>query len=92
MPSADDEMTIREVGRTLADFRNEMRTALQQLVRADVYRAEQAAALARIAALEKAGERDEAERASTRRLLLGALITAAASVVTSLMLAAILAN
>jgi len=92
MPTPDDDMSLREIARTLADFRFEFRNQIGQLVRADVYRAEQAAAIARIAALEKGAEREESERASTRRLLLGALITAAASVVTSLMLAAILAG
>lgn len=92
MPSADDDMSLREIARTLADFRLEFRSQVAQLVRADVYRAEQAAHMARTAALEKDRERDDTERAAMRRLMLGALVTAAASIVTSLMLAAILTH
>lgn len=89
MPSADDDMSLREIARTLADFRLEFRSQVAQLVRADVYRAELAAVVARIAALEKAAERDEADRAASQRQRTGAIIMAAASLVVALILAAI---
>lgn len=84
MPTPDDDMSLREIARTLADFRNEFRSQLSQLVRADVYRAELGAVVARVAALEKAIERDETERAASRRQLTGAVIMAAASLVAAL--------
>ena len=73
MPVSDDDLMPREVSRALrgvesnlSDFRHEMRGQLQQLVRTDVYRAEQAATQARIAALEKDVERLETERSRER--------------------------
>lgn len=89
MPGFEDDMSLREIARTLSDFRNEFRAQIAQLVRADVYRAEQAADRARIAALEKAGERDEAEQAASRRLIYGAFITAALAFIGSLLIAAL---
>lgn len=88
MPSIDDDMSIREIGRTLADFRLEVRSQFAQLVRNDVYRAEQTALDARLSALEKANERDSQDRTESRRLVYGALVTAVASVIVSLVLAA----
>lgn len=89
MPTPDDDMSLREIARTLADFRQEFRAQVAQLVRADVYRAEQAADRSRIAALEKNDERDETDRAANRRLIYGAFITAALSFVGSLLLVAL---
>lgn len=86
MPSSEDDMSLREIARTLSDFRNEFRSQLAQLVRADVYRAEQGADRARIAALEKADERDDNEQAANRRLVIGAFIAAALSFIGSLLL------
>jgi len=90
MPSTDDDMSLREIARTLSDFRSEFRSQVAQLVRADVYRAEQAADRARIAVLEKDAEREESERAaerlraesgraSDRRLVWAAIAAAAGS-------------
>ena len=89
MPSPDDDMSLREISRTLSDFRQEFRSQVAQLVRADVYRAEQAADRARLAALEKAVERDETDRTANRRQITGAVIMAAASLLVALVLAAI---
>lgn len=86
MPDVDNSVTLQEIGRTLQDFRSEVRSQLQQLVRTDVYRAEQAADRARIAALEKASERDDESRANDRRLVFGSLASAALSFVGSLLL------
>ena len=89
MPSPDDDMSLREIARTLSDFRAEFRSQLQQLVRADVYRAEQAADRARIAAIEKAAERDVTDQGANRRLIYGAFVAAALSFVGSLLLVAL---
>jgi hypothetical protein len=89
MPSTDDDMSLREIARTLADFRQEFRSQVAQLVRADVYRAELGAVVARIAAIEKAAERDESERSASRRLVYGAFLAAALSFVGSLLMVAL---
>jgi hypothetical protein len=89
MPTPDDDMSLREIARTLADFRNEFRNQISQLVRTDVYRAEQAADRSRIAALEKGAEREESDRSQDRRLVYGSFITAALSLVGSLLFAAL---
>jgi len=87
MPTSEDDMSLREIARTLSDFRQEFRSQVAQLVRADVYRAEQAADRARVATLEKNAEREDSGRANDRRLVWGAIITAALSFVGSLLLA-----
>lgn len=89
MPTPDDDMSLREIARTLADFRAEFRSQLAQLVRADVYREAQAADRARLTALEKAAERDTLDQAANRRLIIGAFITAALSFVGSLLMVAL---
>lgn len=89
MPTPDDDMSLREIARTLSDFRQEFRSQVAQLVRADVYRAELAAVVARIATLEKAAERDEADRTANQRQRTGAIIMAAASLVVALVVAAL---
>lgn len=82
-------MSLREIARTLADFRSEFRSQVTQLLRADVYRAEQAAMDNRVAALEK--DRDHAEQAAgaNRRLALGAVFTTVATLVAALLLVAL---
>lgn len=98
----DDTVTLQEIGRSLNDFRHEVRGSLQQLVRTDVYRAEQAADRARIAQLEKDIERLEQDRArdretktedaaANRRLILGAFGTGIAGIVVALVTAVITA-
>ena len=77
MAPTEDDISIREVARTIADFRSEFRGAVAQLVRADVYRAEQAALEARIKRIEEDKLRDESDKTSFRRLVYGAIITAA---------------
>lgn len=82
----DDDMTLREIGRNLADFRMEVRSSLAQVVRTDVYRAEQVAVETRMAALEKARERDDQDRAAARRSTQAAIAGAVLSFVASLLL------
>lgn len=98
MPAPDDDMSIREIARTLSDFRNEFRSQVQQLLRADLYRAEQAQVEHRLAALERDRERDEQERAAdrkraederhaNRRLVNGAFLSSALTFVAMLIVA-----
>lgn len=89
MPTSDDDMSLREIGRTLADFRNEMRQQLSQLVRNDVYRAEQAALQARIVSLEEAGKREDASKEAGRRQLQGAFYMAIASLAVAVIVGAL---
>lgn len=91
MPVSDDSVTLQEVARTLADFRAEFRGQLQQLVRTDVYRAEQAADRARIAVLEKRIESDDADKLAARRGVQMAVVGAIASAVASPLLALLVA-
>jgi hypothetical protein len=89
MPSPDDDMSLREIARTLADFRQEFRTQIGQLLRADVYRAEQAALEVRITSLEKDRDLAESNAAGNRRLALGSVFTAIATIVVSLIMVAL---
>lgn len=89
MPPTDDDMSLREIARTLSDFRAEFRSQLAQLVRADVYRAEQSADRSRLGALEKAEERRESDAAANRRLAIGSFATAALAFIGSLLLVAL---
>lgn len=89
MPTQDDDMSLREIARTLSDFRQEFRSQVAQLVRTDVYRAELGALVARVDSLQKAAERDEAERAAKSRQLTGAIVMAAASLVVAIVMAAL---
>lgn len=89
MPTPDDDMSLREIARTLADFRQEFRSQLSTLMRTDVYRAEQAALTQRITQLEKDHETDDADRRATRKLALGALLTCIGTVVAALILVAL---
>jgi hypothetical protein len=89
MPTADDEMSIREIARTIADFRQEFRSQIGQLLRADVYRAEQAAFELRIVSLEKDRDASEQNAANTRRIAIGAVLTGVITVVVGLLLVAL---
>jgi len=89
MPLPDDDMSLREIARNIADFRLEFRSTVGQLLRADVYRAEQAAMEIRVAALEKDRDAAEAGAAANRRLAIGAVFSAIATAVVALLLIAL---
>lgn len=90
MPTVpDDEMSLREISHTLTDFRHEWRSQVTQLLRTDVYRAEQEATHIRITNLEKDRDTAEATIAANRRLALGAILTGVISVITALLLIAL---
>lgn len=86
MPATDDEVSLREIVRNLADFRAEFRGVIGQLVRADVYRAEMLAYEQRVATLEKDRDAAEQSRAATHRLAIGAMLTGLVSVIGGLIL------
>lgn len=86
MPLPDDDMSLREIARTLSDFRQEFRAQVTQLLRADVYRAEQQAMEIRVTALEKDRDAAEASSAANRRLALGAVFSAVATLLVALLL------
>lgn len=79
-------MSIKEIARTIADFRLEFRGAIGQLVRADVYKAEQGATARRIEILEKDRDQAETDRKATHRVAIGALLTCIGTVIASLLL------
>lgn len=92
----ENDMSVGELGRMLTDFRREMRGRLDGLVRLDLFRAEQNTSRAeletvrvRVDALEKAGERSDAHRQATNRLMIGVLATAGASLLVSLLMLAL---
>jgi hypothetical protein len=89
MPTADDEMSIREIARTIADFRQEFRSQIGQLLRADVYAAQQALVEQRISSLEKDRETDEARADGTRKIAIGAVFSAVATIVVALVMIAL---
>lgn len=82
-------MSLREIARTLADFRAEFRSQINQLLRADVYRAEQAALEVRLTSLEKDRDTAEANAGATRRLALGGIVTGVVTLVVALLLVAL---
>ena len=89
MPLDDDDMSLKEIARTLADFRQEFRTQIQQLLRADVYNAEKAALNLRLTSLEKDRDNAEASAAGNRRLAVAALLSCIGSVIAALILIAL---
>lgn len=89
MADSGDEMSLKEIARTLTDFRHEVRGQFGLLVRADVYRAEQAALTQRIVQLEKDSETNEADRRATRKLVVGALLACVGAVIAALILVAL---
>ena len=89
MPTPDDAMSLHEIARTLADFRLEFRSQVGQLLRSDVYRAEQQAMDARVKALEKDRDTAETDSRANRRLALGAVFTCVTTLVTALLLIAL---
>ena len=89
MPGFDDDMSIKEIARTLADFRLEFRSQLTTVMRTDVYRAEQAVLMQRLTQLEKDHEADETDRRATRKLALGAVLTCIGTVLAALLLVAL---
>lgn len=92
MPTPEDEMSLREIARTLTDFRAEFRSQIATLVRADVYRAEQAAMMQRIVTLERDNERINEDRAQIRRIILGTALSVVATVLGAVLIVGLTLN
>lgn len=76
----DDGPRLAEIARTLADFRNEFRSAMSEVVRKDVHSAQMAAVQLQIDMLTEAAERDRSDKTADRRAVRNAGVTAALSV------------
>ena len=92
MPAYDDDLpTMREMYRTLCDFRDEWRTEKQTLVRKDVHSVEHENLIARIAAVEASFQSSRAEQAAARVALknqfYGMWFAVAGAVMTALIVA-----
>lgn len=74
-----DEPSLGEIGRGVADLKNDLRALRGELVRADVYQANRATDEIRIKAVEAELVQMKSDRAAMRRLVYTALLAAAGS-------------
>lgn len=79
-----DEPTLGEVARQIESLRIDVRLALDERLRADVYRAEQRAAEERIHAIETRIALSEEDRRRLRGAVIGAAVTAGLSVLVNI--------
>jgi len=84
-----DDITLGEIGRRLADLQADVRLLRGEVVRHDVYAANQARDEVRLRAIETDIAAIQEDRNSTRRLVYAALTTAAGGFVVQLVTAAI---
>lgn len=90
MPAADDDTpTLREVSRTLRDFRDEFRLQMNAMVRKDVHAVEHEALLTRLARLEADRESEVKEQGANRNRFYFAILGAGLSLLTSIILVAV---
>lgn len=94
--SSDDVPTLRELARTLADFREEFRTQMGQMVRKDVHvvehdamAAKYQAACDRITRLETMRAEDEKQKTSNRNAVYLSILGAALSLVVAIVVAVV---
>lgn len=96
MPTPEEHVSLAEMSRTLKDFRDEFRGAIGGMVRADVYRAEQAtlraetaaqtaALVGRLITVERDLQQLQNERRQYRTMSISAALTAVVTVVLSLL-------
>lgn len=92
----DDIPTLREVSRTLRDFRDEFRNQMGMMVRRDVHAAEHATLGEkckvmedRITKLEAGRDSDEKGKSSTRNQMLLSVMAAGLSLVVALIVATV---
>lgn len=76
----DDGPRLAEIARTLADFRNEFRSAMSEVVRKDVHSAQMASVQLQIDMLTEAAERERTDKAADRRAVRNAGLSATLSV------------
>lgn len=91
MPGAevDDVPTLREVSRTLRDFRDEFRIQMGNMVRKDVHAVEHEALLTRLSRLEADRESEVKEQGANRNRFYFAILGAGLSLLTSIILVAV---
>lgn len=91
MPGSDvdDVPTLREVSRTLRDFRDEFRLQMGMMVRKDVHAVEHEALLTRLARLEADRETEKKEQGANRNRFYFAILGAGLSLLTSIILVAV---
>jgi hypothetical protein len=78
---AEEPMTLGEIGRRINDLFAEVRGLRAELVRADVYTANRAADEARFKVIEAEQVTQRSDRTAMRRLVYGAFLSAAGSIV-----------
>jgi hypothetical protein len=76
-----DEPTLGEIGRRVSDVMAELRAIRAELVRRDVYDANRSTDELRVRAIEEDLAQSRQDRGAMRRLVYGALFSAAGSVV-----------
>lgn len=92
MPTPEEHISLAEIVRTMKDFREEFRAAVGNMIRRDVYQAEQATLRAEIAASQAetkqqiaalASQVDElkAEKKQKNGIIYGAAISAVVAVI-----------
>lgn len=86
---ADDVPTLREVSRTLRDFRDEFRIQMGMMVRKDVHAVEHEALLTRLSRLEADRETEKKEQGANRNRFYFAILGAGLSLLTSIILVAV---
>lgn len=86
---ADDVPTLREVSRTLRDFRDEFRIQMGMMVRKDVHAVEHDALLTRLVRLEAERETEKKEQGANRNRFYFAILGAGLSLLTSIILVAV---
>src|SRR5687767_5508812 len=86
---SDDVPTLREVSRTLRDFRDEFRLQVGMMVRKDVHAVEHQGLETRLARLENERETDKKDRSAMRNQYYFSVVGAALSLVVALVVAAV---
>lgn len=88
-PEVDDVPTIKELFRTITDFREEWRADKAQMVRKDVHHVEHEALIARLGRLEADVAGKEKERATIRNQYYFSVVGAILSLVVALVVAVV---
>jgi len=86
---SDDVPTLRELARTLADFRDEFRTQMGQVVRKDVHTVEHGHLNDRVLRLESQRLEDEKTKAANRNAVYLSVLGAALSLVVAIVVAVV---
>lgn len=82
--TAPAEPTLAEIGRQLQELREDLRELRGELVRTDVYRAEQRTVEQRMHSIETRLAVSEEDRKALRRMVIGAGIAAIASMLVNM--------